>query len=222
MDDERDEPYEFTSEERRDIEADLDDLGSMRTVFSTQGVKGGDRMSGLRREPLLRVGASPGITSSTCCTRESPGCTSPPTTSSRRSTSSGTTGRGYVDALADAGLEAGPAGIGHAVPVVRGALRRDPRSASRCGRSMGPARSVPGAHRERDGRARRPRATCPRGLRALLSACGTRLEQVGDAGPLAAGERDPSPASLDGFQFQDRHDLVVSTDGDVASAARPT
>ena len=37
---EPDEPYELSAEERRDIEADLDDLGSMRTAFSGQGVKG--------------------------------------------------------------------------------------------------------------------------------------------------------------------------------------
>ena len=38
--DERDEPYELTAEERRDIQSDMDDLSSMRSVFSTQGVKG--------------------------------------------------------------------------------------------------------------------------------------------------------------------------------------
>src|ERR671936_1162931 len=43
MDDDRDdadEPYQLTAEERRDIRADLDDLASMRSVFSNQGVKG--------------------------------------------------------------------------------------------------------------------------------------------------------------------------------------
>jgi len=35
-----DEPVELTRQERRDIEADLDDLGAMRGVFSAQGVKG--------------------------------------------------------------------------------------------------------------------------------------------------------------------------------------
>ena len=43
MEDERsepDQPYELTAEERRDIQADLDDLASMRSVFSTQSVKG--------------------------------------------------------------------------------------------------------------------------------------------------------------------------------------
>jgi Family of unknown function (DUF5319) len=35
-----DEPSELTPAERADIEADLDDLGAMRTVFSPQGVKG--------------------------------------------------------------------------------------------------------------------------------------------------------------------------------------
>ena len=35
-----DEPIELTAAERRDIEADLSDLGSMRAVFSPQGVKG--------------------------------------------------------------------------------------------------------------------------------------------------------------------------------------
>ena len=40
MDPEQDEPFELSPEERRDIEADLDDLAAMRTVFSPQGVKG--------------------------------------------------------------------------------------------------------------------------------------------------------------------------------------
>ncbi len=35
-----DEPIELTAAERRDIEADLEDLGAMRVVFSPQGVKG--------------------------------------------------------------------------------------------------------------------------------------------------------------------------------------
>ena len=82
-------------------------------------------------------------------------------------------GKGYVDALA-ARVRADRR-VGHAVPVVRGALRRAlsfcPRGAvARWGRRV----CTKEAHRERDGRARRPRATCPRGLRALLSACGTR------------------------------------------------
>ncbi|HEY6567904.1 MAG TPA: DUF5319 family protein [Actinomycetota bacterium] len=37
---EPDDPIELTAEERRDIEADLDDLSAMRTVFSQQSVKG--------------------------------------------------------------------------------------------------------------------------------------------------------------------------------------
>jgi hypothetical protein len=42
MEDERDdeERYELSPEERSDIEADLDDLSAMRTMFSPQGVKG--------------------------------------------------------------------------------------------------------------------------------------------------------------------------------------
>ena len=35
MDDERDEPYELTAEERRDIQSDLEDLSSMRAVFAS-------------------------------------------------------------------------------------------------------------------------------------------------------------------------------------------
>jgi Family of unknown function (DUF5319) len=35
-----DEREELTAEERADIEADLDDLGAMRTIFGQQGVKG--------------------------------------------------------------------------------------------------------------------------------------------------------------------------------------
>jgi len=34
------EPIELTPEERADVEADLDDLASMRTLFAAQGVKG--------------------------------------------------------------------------------------------------------------------------------------------------------------------------------------
>ncbi|HEX6399945.1 MAG TPA: DUF5319 family protein [Actinomycetota bacterium] len=37
---EPDEPYELSAQERRDIEADLEDLASMHAVFSPQGVKG--------------------------------------------------------------------------------------------------------------------------------------------------------------------------------------
>lgn len=37
---EQGEPYELTADERRDIQADLDDLSSMRAVFSTEAVKG--------------------------------------------------------------------------------------------------------------------------------------------------------------------------------------
>jgi hypothetical protein len=42
MEDERDdeERYDLSPEERSDIEADLDDLSAMRTMFSPQGVKG--------------------------------------------------------------------------------------------------------------------------------------------------------------------------------------
>jgi hypothetical protein len=42
MEDERDdeERYELSPDERMDIEADLDDLSAMRTMFSPQGVKG--------------------------------------------------------------------------------------------------------------------------------------------------------------------------------------
>jgi len=34
------EPYELTRQERRDVEADLDDLGKMHSAFAPQGVKG--------------------------------------------------------------------------------------------------------------------------------------------------------------------------------------
>ncbi|MDP9300941.1 MAG: DUF5319 family protein, partial [Actinomycetota bacterium] len=34
------EPYELSPQERRDVEADLEDLGKMHDVFSPQNVKG--------------------------------------------------------------------------------------------------------------------------------------------------------------------------------------
>jgi hypothetical protein len=37
---EADEPYELSADERADIEADLNDLGAMRAIFAAQGVKG--------------------------------------------------------------------------------------------------------------------------------------------------------------------------------------
>jgi hypothetical protein len=40
MDPEQEEPFDLSPEERRDVEADLDDLAAMRTVFAPQGVKG--------------------------------------------------------------------------------------------------------------------------------------------------------------------------------------
>jgi predicted nucleic-acid-binding Zn-ribbon protein len=39
-DDERDEPLELTPQERRDIQADLEDLTAMRAIFAPQNVKG--------------------------------------------------------------------------------------------------------------------------------------------------------------------------------------
>ncbi|MBI3647638.1 MAG: DUF5319 family protein [Actinobacteria bacterium] len=40
MEHDDDERHDLTQEERADIEADLDDLAAMRTIFSAQGVKG--------------------------------------------------------------------------------------------------------------------------------------------------------------------------------------
>jgi len=44
------EPYELSPQERRDVEADLEDLGKMHDVFSPQGVKGVGRENFLVRQ----------------------------------------------------------------------------------------------------------------------------------------------------------------------------
>ena len=78
-------------------------------------------------------------------------------------------GKGYVDALADTGLEPDRRDRGHAVPLVRDAVRRGPLrsapgAAGRCGRC-----ASTGAARPRLRGARRPGAARACGLRALLT-----------------------------------------------------
>ncbi len=175
-------------QERRDIEADLDDLGSMRTVFSPPGREGRrDRVPGLRREPLLRVGAAARQPRAHAARAASPACTSPRSRSSRTSTSSGTTARGTSTRSP---IPASSRTGGSRSRGARGARRHSAttsRSAPRCGRTLGDRAALPRAARSRLRRARRPRLAGARGLRALLNArsCAPRVE--GAHGALSAG-----------------------------------
>ncbi len=77
-------------------------------------------------------------------------------------------GKGYVDALADTGLEPDRAHRGHAVPMVRDAVRRFVRVLSDMRPHARHGAPVPRAARPRLRRARRSRPARPRRLRTLL------------------------------------------------------
>jgi hypothetical protein len=140
MDDERDEPYELTSEERRDIAADLDDLGSMRTVFSTQGVKGvviacqDCGANHFYEWELLRDNLEHMLHEG------EPRMHEPAYDIVEEEYIQWDYGKGYVDALEDAGLEADRRIELTRCPWCEAPFAEDPSFCPRCGRSMGPAR----------------------------------------------------------------------------------
>jgi hypothetical protein len=138
--DERDEPFELTPDERRDIAADLQDLGAMRAVFQTQGVKGvviacQDCGSNhfyeweLLRENLehmLQFGE--------------PRMHEPAWNIAEDDYIQWDYGKGYVDAIADAGLEPGRRIEVTQCPWCETAFEPYFQFCPRCGRSLGAVR----------------------------------------------------------------------------------
>ena len=169
MDDEQDEPFDLTPEERRDIEADLDDLAAMRTVFSPQGVKGvviacQDCGSNHFFEwELLRDNLEQMLTTGEPRPHE------PAFELVEDEYIQWDYGKGYVDARRRRRPRARPAHRGHAVPLVRDAVRRFVRVLPEVRSHARDGASLPGAARPRLRRARRARAARARRLRTLLN-----------------------------------------------------
>jgi hypothetical protein len=137
---EEDQPEPLEGEERRNIEADLQDLRSMRGVFEPQGVKGvvvacpdcgEDHYYGweLLQESLQHM-----------LTTGEPRMHEPAYQPKEEEYVLWDYGKGYVDALADAGLENGrPVDLG-TCPWCGSTLGKQYSFCPKCGRPTAPAR----------------------------------------------------------------------------------
>jgi Family of unknown function (DUF5319) len=142
----QDEPFgdeeriELTPQERRDIQADLDDLGAMRGVFSGQGVKGvviacqdcGENHYyewELLRDNLAHM-----------LSHGEPRMHEPAFDIAEDEYIQWDYGKGYVDALADTGLDPDRRIELTRCPWCDAPFVEDPSFCPRCGRSMGPVR----------------------------------------------------------------------------------
>ena len=134
------EPIELTPEERADVEADLDDLSAMRTLFAAQGVKGvviacQDCGSNhfyeweLLRENLEHMLAT-----------GEPRMHEPAFEVREDEYIQWDYGKGYVDALADTGLEPDRKIEVGACPWCETAIEPHFQFCPRCGRSLGAVR----------------------------------------------------------------------------------
>jgi hypothetical protein len=133
-------PIELTPEERRDIEADLDDLAAIRTIFQPQGVKGvviACQDCGANHfyewellrdnyEHMLETG-EPRIHEPAFDIREDEYV-------------QWDYAKGYVDALTDTGLEPGHRIEVTQCPWCEQAFQPEFRYCPRCGRSLGAVR----------------------------------------------------------------------------------
>ena len=168
MEDESDEPYELTAEERRDIQADLDDLASMRSVFSSQSVKGvviACQECGANHFyewELLRDNLEHMLQSG------EPRMHEPAFNIVEEEYIQWDYGKGYVDALDGHGARARTTDRAHPVSLVPGAVLRRPRILSPMRPLDGRRPPLPGADRQGDGGARRPGAARASRLRTVL------------------------------------------------------
>jgi Family of unknown function (DUF5319) len=133
-------PRELDPQEREDIEADLDDLGGMRTVFEPQGVKGvviacpdcgsnhfyGWELLRESLEHMLETGE--------------PRMHEPAFQPREDEYIQWDYGKGYIDALSDAGLESGRHVTPGACPWCETPLEAHFGYCPRCGRSLGALR----------------------------------------------------------------------------------
>ncbi len=134
------EPLELDPGEREDIEADLEDLDGMRGVFEQQGVRGvviacpdcGSNhyydwdLLKENLEHMLRTGE--------------PRMHEPAFEPREQDYLQWHYGKGYVDALSDAGIEPGRRVELTACPWCNAPLQADYTFCPRCGRSLGPVR----------------------------------------------------------------------------------
>ena len=156
-DQEEEQPEPLDGEERRNVEADVHDLRAMRGVFEPQGVKGvvvacpdcgEDHYYGwdLLQESLQHM-----------LTTGEPRMHEPAFEPKEEEYVLWDYGKGYVDALADAGLENGSSVDLAACPWCRGVLDKQFAFCPKCGRSAAPARLlaelVAQGMEERDARA---------------------------------------------------------------------
>jgi len=138
--DDPDEPYDLTAEERRDIEADLDDLASMRTAFAGQGVKGvviacqECGSNHFYEWELLRDNLEHMLASG------EPRMHEPAFNIVEEEYIQWDYGKGYVDALSDTGLDPERRIELARCPWCESPFVEDPSFCPRCGRSMGPVR----------------------------------------------------------------------------------
>ncbi len=172
MDDEReerDQPYELTADERRDIQADLDDLSSMRSAFSSQGVKGvviACQECGANHFyewELLRDNLEHMLQSG------EPRMHEPAFDIVEEEYIQWDYGKGYVDALADTGLEPARRIELTSCPWCQVAVRRGPCLLSSMRSLDGRRPALPRTDREGDGRPGREGAARASRLRAVLS-----------------------------------------------------
>ena len=134
------EPIELTPEERADVEADLDDLAAMRTLFAAQGVKGvviacQDCGSNHFYEwELLRDNLEQMLETG------EPRMHEPAFDIQEDEYIQWDYGKGYVDALADTGLEPDQQIEVGACPWCETAIEPHFQFCPRCGRSLGAVR----------------------------------------------------------------------------------
>jgi Family of unknown function (DUF5319) len=135
-----DEPTELTAQEREDIAADLEDLGAMRAAFETQSVKGvviacqDCGQNHFYEWELLRDNLEHMLATG------EPRMHEPAFGIAEDEYIQWDYGKGYVDALADTGLQAGRTIELSACPWCETPFDQDYRFCPRCGRSLGAVR----------------------------------------------------------------------------------
>jgi hypothetical protein len=133
-------PFELTDQEREDIEADLEDLGAMRGVFSAQGVKGvviacqDCGQNHFYEWELLKENLDHMLDSG------EPRMHEPAWDIQEDEYIQWDYGKGYIDALADTGLEPERKIEVTQCPWCEKPFDADFRYCPACGRSLGPVR----------------------------------------------------------------------------------
>ena len=180
---EPEEPIDLGPHERADIAADLHDLGSMRAMFSPQGVKGvviaceDCGANHFYEWELLRDNLDHMLQTG------EPRMHEPAFHVNEDEYIAWDYAQGLRRRARRHGPGAGPADRGHAVPVVRDAGRADFLFCPRCGRSLGAVRLYQELVDRGHPRARGARAARPRRLRTVLTPGDRRVARSARPGP---------------------------------------